>query len=78
MNKPITKKEFIDRFKHIPDDALILCIPVRDSPIPDIAGAWMEENGELKVSMADNWAYVEPMTSNSIIRHFMKAEETQP
>lgn len=78
MTKPITKKELIDRFNHIPDDALILCIPVKNSPIPELVGAWMDDVDQVCISSVNDWAYVEPMTSDSIIRHFIRDKESQP
>ena len=68
--KTITKKEFIERFNGIPDDALILCIPVRKDPIPNIIGAWKDEQGNITIHQVNDWAYVEPMSNDMIIRHF--------
>lgn len=68
--KTITKKVFIERFKDIPDDALILCIPVKNDPIPNIIGAWKNDSGEISIRQVNNWAHVEPMSNDMIIRHF--------
>lgn len=68
--KTITKREFIERFKDIPDDALILCIPVRNDPIPNIIGAWKDEHGNIAIHQVNGWAYVEPMSNDMIVRHF--------
>lgn len=70
MMKTITKKEFIDRFSGIPDDALILCIPIKNEPIPNIIGAWKDDRNQILMHQVDSWAYVEPMSNDMIVRHF--------